>query len=115
MTFYYFLFAGIFALILWIGFREPDTFDRRLLVWPALIGACFVVAVVVGLVAGQDAVNAAILWWGGVGIPGTLRGLSFIVTVLLAAFISRERISSLDMLAVGLAFAAVALVALQRR
>ena len=99
-TFFYYLFSGIIALFVWLLFREKQSFSSTDLFWPAILA--------VFLFSSVWTFNYA-LQFMDVSVATTIRSLGFVVTILLAIFISHEKLSTKDWLAVVLAVIAVSL------
>ncbi len=99
-TFFYYLFSLVIAIFVWILFREKQDFTRADLFWPALL-AIFLFSSVLTF-------NYAVKFID-VSVATTIRSLGFVVTILLAVFISQERLTAKDWFAVVFAVIAVVL------
>ncbi|MDJ0636299.1 MAG: DMT family transporter [Xenococcaceae cyanobacterium MO_188.B29] len=99
-TFFYYLFSGIIALFVWLIFREKQPFTSSDLFWPAILA--------VFLFSSVWTFNYA-LQFIDVSVATTIRSLGFVVTILLAIFISHEELSTKDWIAVVFAVIAVSL------
>ncbi len=100
-TFFYYLFSGIIALFVWLLFREKQPITSTDLFYPAILA--------VFLFSSVWTFNYA-LQFMDVSVATTIRSLGFVVTILLAIFISHEQLSTKDWLAVVLAVIAVSLL-----
>lgn len=99
-TFFYYLFSVVIALVVWVLFREKEPVPRAALIWPALIAVFLFTSVLTFNYAVQTM---------NVSTGATVRGLSFLVTVLLAVVFSKESLSAKDYLGILLAVGAVVL------
>jgi drug/metabolite transporter (DMT)-like permease len=97
-TFFYYLFSSAIAIVMWVVFREKQPIAPASLFWPALVS--------VFLFTSVWTFNYAIKFMD-VSTASSIRSLGFIVTILLAIFISHEKLSPKDWIAVALAVIAV--------
>ena len=100
-TFFYYLFSLALAFFVWISTPERGEVSRSALVWPALM-ALFLCGSVWTFSSATRAIDMS--------AASTVRGLSFIPTVLLSMAIFHERPSSKTFIAMGLVAAAVVLL-----
>lgn len=100
-TFYYYLFSIIIATGVWLVFRERNDFPKSALMWPLLIAVFLFLSVWLFNLS---------LQYLDVSLAATIRGMFFVVTLLLALIISKEQPTPLSFLAVGLAVTSVVLI-----
>jgi uncharacterized membrane protein len=100
-TFFYYLFSLILAFFVWISTPDRGEINRSSLVWPALM-ALFLCANVWTFSYATRAIDMS--------AASTVRGLSFIPTVLLSMAIFNERPSMKSFLAMFLVAVAVLLL-----
>lgn len=98
-TFFYYLFSLFLAIFVWIFLREKQDFTRADLFWPAML-ALFLFSSVLTFNYAVKLID--------VSVAATIRSLCFVVTILLAVYISQERLTMKDWIAV--AFAVIALL-----
>ncbi|MCP3923062.1 MAG: DMT family transporter [Desulfobacterales bacterium] len=96
-TFFYYLFSVVFASVAWIFFKE-EGFASKELLWPFLTAVFLFISVLT--------FNFAIKYID-VSIGATIRSLSFIVTVVLAVLIFKEKLYLKDYIALTLAIVAI--------
>ncbi len=96
-TFFYYLFSVVFALIAWLFFKE-DSFASKDLLWPFLTAIFLFISVLT--------FNFAIKYID-ISIGATIRSLSFIVTIVLAVLIFKEKLYLKDYIALTLAIVAI--------
>jgi drug/metabolite transporter (DMT)-like permease len=101
VTFFYYLFSLLLAFVVWIFTPERGHVERAALVWPALM-ALFLSASVWAFSSATRTIDMS--------AASTIRGLSFIPTVLLSIAVYHERPSIKVMIAMGLVVAAVFLL-----
>ena len=99
-TFFSYLFSVIIAMLIWFLFREKQSFSYADLFWPALLAVFLFISV--------WTFNYAVQFID-VSVATTIRSLGFVVTILLAIFISHEKLSTKDWIAVAFAVIAVSL------
>ena len=102
-TFFYYLFSLVIAFIVWIFTPDRGSVSRSALIWPALM-AWFLCASVWTFSSATRLVDMS--------TASTVRGLSFIPTVLLSMAIFHERPSTKTFIAMILVAAAVLLLGL---
>jgi drug/metabolite transporter (DMT)-like permease len=100
-TFFYYLFSLVLASIVWVFTPERGEVQRSALVWPALM-ALFLCASVWTFSNATCAIDMS--------AASTVRGLSFIPTVLLSVAVFHERPSIKTFIAMGLVATAVLLL-----
>ena len=99
-TFFSYLFSVIIAMLIWSLFGEKQPFSYADLFWPALLAVFLFISV--------WTFNYAVQFID-VSVATTIRSLGFVVTILLAIFISHEKLSTKDWIAVVFAVIAVSL------
>jgi drug/metabolite transporter (DMT)-like permease len=100
-TFFYYLFSLLLAFVVWLASSERGEVQRSALVWPALM-AFFLCASVWTFSNATRAIDMS--------AASTVRGLSFIPTVILSVVVFQERPSVKTLVAMFLVAAAVLLL-----
>lgn len=100
-TFFYYLFSLILAFFVWVSTPDRGDVPRSALVWPALM-ALFLCGSVWTFSSATRVIDMS--------AASTVRGLSFIPTVLLSMAIFHERPSIKTFIAMSLVAAAVLLL-----
>lgn len=100
-TFFYYLFSLVLAFVVWVFTPDRGEVSRSALVWPALM-AFFLCGSVWTFSSATLAIDMS--------AASTVRGLSFIPTVLLSMAVFHERPSIKTFVAMGLVMAAVLLL-----
>ena len=100
-TFFYYLFSLVLAFFLWIATPERGEVSRSALLWPALM-ALFLCGSVWTFSSATRAIDMS--------AAATVRGLSFIPTVVLSMLIFQERPTTKTFLAMCLVAVAVLLL-----
>jgi drug/metabolite transporter (DMT)-like permease len=98
-TFFSYLFSIVFAIILWLLFREKERVTVAGLFWPALLAIILFISV--------WTFNYAVQFID-VSVASTIRSLGFVITIVLAIFLSQEKLTTKDWIAV--VFAVLALI-----
>jgi drug/metabolite transporter (DMT)-like permease len=100
-TFFYYLFSVIIAFFVWVSTPDRGEVERSALVWPALM-ALFLCASVWTFSSATRVIDMS--------AASTVRGLSFIPTVLLSVAIFQERPTIKSIIAMSLVATAVVLL-----
>jgi drug/metabolite transporter (DMT)-like permease len=103
-TFYYYLFSFIIATIVWSLFREKADFPRTMLIWPFCIA--------VSLFSSVWMFNLSIREID-LSLAVTLRGLSFVVTLIIAIVVLKENPSPTGIAGIVLAICAAFLISIK--
>lgn len=101
-TFFYYLSGFLIASVVWLLAREKAPIERGDLIWPFFTALSLFVSI--------WAFNYS-LQTTNVSIASPIRGMSFVITALLAVWISHERLFLKDYLAMILALAAIIIFA----
>ena len=102
-TFFYYFFSMVFASVVWLFFRE-ESYKAKDLFWP-LLTAIFLFTSVLSF-------NFALKYLD-ISIGATIRSLSFIVTVILAVLIFKEKLYLKDYIALALAICSIIIFGLK--
>jgi drug/metabolite transporter (DMT)-like permease len=98
-TFFYYMFSSVLAVIVWLLFREKERVTAPGLLWPALLAVFLFISV--------WTFNYAVQFID-VSVASTIRSLCFVITIFLAIFLSQEKLTTKDWIAV--VFAVLALI-----
>jgi drug/metabolite transporter (DMT)-like permease len=102
-TFFYYLSGFVIASIVWFAVRERTPIARGDLIWPFFTALSLFVSIWTFNYSLQVT---------NVSVAAPIRGMSFVITALLAVWFSSERLFMKDYIAMTLAIAAVAVFAL---